>query len=196
MQVTNVQYYKGYDFEKYQALEGNSYSSIKGGVFKSTPKMRLGTAVHNFLLEPEKYDNSNRDLVYPIANVVAQNLGDILPFLDTELSVTCDMSYEGFTMPYRGRVDMVRCGKVVVDLKVSEIPLSRSVAFFGYAKQLTGYCLATSSDYGIIIRVCPKTYKVEKTSIRKDIAWWEQKVLSLGIPSNIYNHTGSGQPAL
>lgn len=185
MQITNQQYHKGYDFEAYQALQGHSYSSIKGGTFASTPKMRLGTAVHNFLLEPEKYDHSNREIVYPIANAVMAHLGDVLAFLDTELSVTCDMNYEGFTMPYRGRVDMVRCGKIVVDLKVSEIPLNRSVPFFGYANQLTGYCLATSCDHGMIIRVCPKTYKVEKTIIRQNVQFWEKKVLELGIPSNI-----------
>jgi hypothetical protein len=196
MQVTNQQYFKGYDFATYQQLPGHSYSSIKGGTFAATPKMQLGTSVHNFLLEPEKYDHSNREIVYPIANVLMQHLGDVIKFMDTELSVTCDMTCEGFTMAYRGRIDMALIDKMVIDLKVSEIPLNRSVPFFGYANQLTGYCLATSCTHAMIVRVCPKTYKVEKTMIRLAVDWWHNKVLELGIPTNIFNHTGSGQPAI
>jgi hypothetical protein len=189
MQVTNIQLYKGIDFDSYQFKEGYSYSSIKNSdtePFKATYKMQIGTEVHNYLLEPHTYKHERRELIVPIAQAAYDVLGGVLPFVDTELSVTADFEHEGFTMPYRGRIDMVRCGKVVVDLKISEMPLAKSIQYFGYDKQLTGYCLATQCKVGIIIRVNPKTRHTERVVIKQDVAWWEQKVLELGIPTEFY----------
>jgi len=189
MQVTNIQMYKNIPFDSYQAKEGHSYSSIKNSdtePFKQTYKMQLGTEVHNYLLEPATYKHERRELIEPIARAAYDVIGSVLPFLDTELSVTADFEHEGFTMPYRGRIDMVRCGKVVVDLKISEMPLSKSIPYFGYDKQLTGYCLATQCKIGIIIRVNPKTRHTERVVIKQDVEWWEQKVLELGIPTEFY----------
>jgi hypothetical protein len=39
---------------------------------------------------------------------------------------------------------------------------------------------------GIIIRVNPKTRHTERVVIKQDVAWWEQKVLELGIPTEFY----------
>jgi hypothetical protein len=88
-------------------------------------------------------------------------------------------------MEYKGRIDMVRPGKLIIDLKISEIPLARSIEHFGYAEQLTGYCLATNTPVGIIVRVCPKTLKTEKALIRQNPGFWERQVLKYGIPNNI-----------
>jgi len=184
MQVTNVNLYKDFSFDNYLQLPGYSYSSFKKGNFKPTEKMKLGTYVHQYLLEPEKYNHENRDVVDPIANALINDLGPMLPFLDAELSVTCDFEHDGYVMPYRGRVDLVRSGAIVIDLKISEIPLNRSIDFFGYAEQLTGYCLALNCDTGLIIRANPKTLKIEKATIRKNPQWWERKVLAHGIPIN------------
>jgi hypothetical protein len=189
MQVKNIQLYKGIDFEAYQGKEGHSYSSIKNSdsdTFKQTFKMQLGTEVHNYLLEPKTYQHERRELIVPIAQAAYDVIGQALPFLDTELSVTADFEHEGFTMGYRGRVDMVRSGKVVVDLKISEMPLAKSIPYFGYDKQLTGYCLATMCKVGIIIRVNPKTRHTERVVIKQDVAWWEEQVLKLGIPTEFY----------
>lgn len=189
MQVKNIQMYKNIPFDSYQAKEGHSYSSIKNNdtePFKQTYKMQLGTEVHNYLLEPATYKHERRELIEPIARAAYDVIGSVLPFLDTELSVTADFEHEGFTMPYRGRVDMVRSGKVVVDLKISEMPLSKSIPYFGYDKQLTGYCLATMCKVGIIIRVNPKTRHTERVVIKQDVEWWQQKVLELGIPTEFY----------
>lgn len=145
----------------------------------------LGTAVHNYILEPDKYNGANRELVVPIARVLLAQIGELVKHMQTELSVTCNMELEGFSMAYKGRIDMIRPGKLIIDLKISEIPLNRSVPFFGYGDQLTGYCLATNTPVGIIIRVCPKTLKTEKAMIRKNPWFWEYQVLKYGLPSNI-----------
>lgn len=185
MQVTNIQFYKN-NFDAYSKIVGLSFSAIKGGGFLPTAKMRLGTAVHNYLLEPSEYNHEHRDIVIPIANAIKAEIGGLLPFLDTELSVTADFEYAGMIMPYKGRVDMVRTGKIVIDLKVSEVPLSRSIAHFGYDYQVNGYMAATLCDHGMIIRVCPKTHKIEKKMIPKDTSWWEAQILRLGVPKEIY----------
>ena len=189
MQVKNISYYKGIDFDSYQKKVGHSYSSIKNSdtePFKVTQKMQIGTEVHNYLLEPKTYKHERRELIEPIARAAYDIIGSVLPFLDTELSVTADFEHEGFTMPYRGRVDMVRAGKVVIDLKISEMPLNKSIPYFGYDKQLTGYCLATMCDVGIIIRINPKTRHTERIVIKQNIPWWEEQVLKLGIPTEFY----------
>jgi len=71
-------------------------------------------------------------------------------------------------------------------LKVSEVPLSRSIAHFGYDYQVNGYMAATLCDHGMIIRVDPKTHKIEKKMIPKNHEWWESQILRLGVPKEIY----------
>jgi hypothetical protein len=39
---------------------------------------------------------------------------------------------------------------------------------------------------GIIIRVNPKTRHTERVVIKQDVAWWEEQVLELGIPTEFY----------
>ena len=168
-------------------MTGYSYSGIsKSASFKPSEKMRLGTAVHNYLLEPESYNHENREIVIPLANAVRAELGGLLPFLDTELSVYAEFENNGLILPYKGRVDMVRTGKIVLDLKVSQVPLRNSIAFFGYGNQVNGYMAATMCDHGMIIRIDPKTSKVEKKMIPKDHSWWEDQITRLGVPKEIY----------
>ena len=186
MQVSNIQYYRN-NFEAYNTMKGYSYSGItKGAGFTPSAKMRLGTAVHEYLLEPENYNHENRDIVVPLANAVKAELGALLPFLDTELSVYAEFEYSGLIMPYKGRVDMVRTGKIVLDLKVSEIPLRNSIPYFGYDRQVNGYMAATMSNLGMIIRIDPKNARVEKKMIPKDHSWWEDQILRFGVPKEIY----------
>lgn len=185
MQIKNVNYYFGYSFDRYKDLPGLSYSGIKNGDFVPTKKMMLGTAVHNYILEPAQYNGANRELVIPIARVIMGQIGELINHMQTEVSVTCNMIHDGLSMQYKGRVDMIRPGKLVIDLKISEIPLGKSIEHFGYGDQLTGYCLATGTPVGIIIRVCPKTLKTEKAMIRQNPGFWERQIVKFGIPENI-----------
>ena len=63
MLVQNVKYYEGLDFADYQRLEGTSFSMLKDANIKESEGMRLGIRVHNYLLEPEKYDWIDADIV-------------------------------------------------------------------------------------------------------------------------------------
>ena len=186
MQVSNIQYYRN-NFEAYHSMNGYSYSGItKAAGVVPSEKMRLGTAVHNYLLEPEAYNHENRDIVLPLANAVRDEIGALLPFLDTEVSVSADFEYSGLIMPYKGRVDMLRAGKIVLDLKVSEVPLRNSIPYFGYDRQVNGYMAATMCEIGMIIRIEPKSARVEKKMIPKDHSWWEEQIHRFGVPKEIY----------
>lgn len=188
MQIINLKVHPGLPFDDYLALPGLSYSGIKKGDFVPTKKMMLGTAVHNYILEPAKYNGANRELVVPIARVLLAQIGELVNHMQTELSVTCNMENEGLSMQYKGRIDMIRPGKLIIDLKISEIPLGRSIDHFGYNEQLTGYCLATNTPVGIIVRVCPKTLKTEKAMVRQNQAFWERQILKYGVPANIASY--------
>lgn len=185
MQVKNIKFYHDLDFAMYRALPGMSYSGIKGGAVVTTDKMRLGTDVHQYLLEPSLYHHENRDIVKPIAEVIKAEIGDAFAYCKKEMSLSAEFHNNGNIFAYKGRIDMM-LPKMIIDLKVSSTPLDKSIEFFGYDKQVNGYMLATSSPHGIIIRVCPKTRKVEKKIIKKDISFWEWMCELHGIPEAIF----------
>jgi len=185
MQVTNLQLYRGLEFSDYQALQGWSYSAIKNEgqpPIVPTEKMKLGTAVHNYLLEPKNYAHQQRSVVAPIAARVREIVGPgLLAKMETELSVTASFTNDGLWLPYRGRLDMVRVGRLVIDLKVSAVPIATGCERFGYDKQVSGYCIATGCKTGIIVRVCPtKPHDVEVKVIPVSADWWEFQVSRLG----------------
>lgn len=187
LHTTNTHYHQNMKFEEYLTLPGYSYSGLKA---KSSPfpdqptaKMWLGTKVHNYLLEPEKYNHEDREIVKPMALAVRNVLGpELLGLMEKELVVTCDMECGGFTMPYKGRLDMCRVGRIVIDLKVSTMPLHRSIPFFGYDKQLSGYAIATGSRVALIVKVDPRNCKPETKIISIQSEWWERQVLKYGQP--------------
>lgn len=186
MQVSRVQYYKDLDFETYKSLNGLSYSGIKGGVFTPTAKMKLGTAVHEYLLEPSKYNHDNREVVKPIADAVSTLLGDALKFAQKEISITCVMEHNDMMLHYKGRID-IYLPNMIVDLKVSEMDLNKSIPHFGYDRQINGYMLATGAEKGLIVRVNPKTHKIQTKVIAKDTTWWESIIEIHGIPQVIFS---------
>jgi len=185
MQVKNVQYHRNMPFDEYLKLPGYSYSGIKNAglpLITLTNKMRIGTAVHNYLFEPEKYDYKDFRLIKELAYQVKLTLGDALIGLESEVGVTAEFYHEDFVMPYKGRVDLLRVDRVVIDLKVSEKPLSKTIPFFGYDRQLSGYSLATSARVQMILRICPVTAKTELKLIPISSEWWEKRVLKYGMP--------------
>lgn len=187
MQVKNIALLRELPFDKYLEIPGMSYSTIKSfdtGPFQATPKMQLGTLVHNYLLEPAKYDffNPNHKEVQLMASIIKNKLGMAMPGLEPEVAVFADFEHEGFVMPYKGRIDLLRYGRLIIDLKVSSVPLSKSIPFFGYDKQISGYALCTDSKAQIILRICPKSYETELKTITTNADWWQTQVVKFGAP--------------
>ena len=192
IQVLNRQILHNVPFEVYQTLGGLSHSDIKnaGKPFTApTQKMLLGTAVHNYLLEPEKYNHENIDVVKPAAIAIKKKIGPLWQYLRPEVCVTCTMVTNGMMIRYRGRADLNIPEQLIIDIKVSEVPLFVSVKRFGYDEQGTGYCLGFGARVGMIIRVNPKRPDDEPEIyiVKQNPAWWENQILSKGIP---YEYAG------
>ena len=185
MQVNNLHVYRDMPFDEYLKLDAISYSTIKSKFFGadiSTLKMRIGTLVHQYLFEPEKYDHNNQHnkIIKIMALEVKSILGAAFDGFECEIGITAAFLHEGFELNYKGRIDMVRLGKIVLDLKVSEVELKNSIPFFGYDKQLSGYSLATDAKMQMIIRINPKTNKIEFKSLPISDDWWNQQILRFG----------------
>lgn len=170
-------------FEDYLELVGKSYSGIKNeGVakFKATPKMMLGTAIHNYLLTPAEFKHENTALIRPLALALKQRLGTLIRYLKPEIGITADFQHNGFSMAYKGRIDLCIFKKIVIDIKVTEMDIFKAIDFFGYDKQQNGYAAAIGAEVILILSIHPKTKKTEITNIPISTYWWEQQVQQKG----------------
>lgn len=182
--ITDIKYHPGLSFEQYQALPGFSYSTLKknGVPFAGpTAKMGLGTAVHNYLLEPHLFDHSNTR-AKKLAIELKKIIGTLLPFMEFEMSVTGSMEHQGFVMPWRGRIDALIRKKIVVDLKATEIDVRKGIDFFGYQHPMTGYMAGAQTTTGYIIGINTKTQVTQTVPIIPTHAFWDKKIMEFGWP--------------
>jgi hypothetical protein len=182
MQVLNTQYYHNLPFEDYLKMKGTSYSSIKGFEGEPTEGMKLGTRVHAYLNEPDKYDWQQADIVVPVATQLRAYLGDSFHYLEKEVAFTSNFIHNGMKLAYKGRADMMKAGRIIVDLKVLAGPLPAAIIRFGYERQISGYCLATSAKMGLIVAWNKLQKKVEVRAIKPDAAFWEYQTVRMGEP--------------
>lgn len=191
LEVFNTQFHVDIPFEDYLRLPGYSFSWLKSGGQKiePTPKMRLGTKVHAYLLSAHEYEHGeDSDLVRPLAMALKGVLGPVLRYCTPELAVTADFIYDGMVLKYKGRIDLPVVSKphlsLVIDLKVTEMDLRKSIDFFHYHHQVSGYCLAIGASKGVIVSVNPRTKKTQVQPIRLITSFWEKSVLRFGKPLN------------
>lgn len=180
MIVTDIKIYKDLAFEDYLKTAGFSYSGIKnaGRDFgPPTEKMKLGTQVHNYLLEPSIYNYENHKVVRPLAEKVKETIGPLFKFLQKEIAFTANFTHAGFTMPYKGRIDLGARKRIIIDLKVTE---KLDVNFFGYDNQLSGYAMAYEAPIALIITIHPLTLKTSVINIPIKKEWWEYQTIQYG----------------
>lgn len=190
MIVKNIQIYENVPFDEYLKVPGFSFSWLKAGgtFFQPTAKMNLGSEVDNYLNDPGKCKADLR-LVRPIANALISRVGlDLYRLFKKQVSILADFEYKGMRMKYKGRTDWCLLGKIVIDTKVSE-DIYKTIQFFAYPDQISGYCLGTLSNIGLILAANPKKIdpvtKMNKTDlINIDIQtkWWEKQILKYGDP--------------
>lgn len=178
MQVSNVKYYSELTMDEYLSLPGVSYSSIKG--FEGPPPagMTLGTHVHQYLMEPEKYKWEDVDQVKKIAAALRQYVGIALEVMQHEVAFTADFHYNGLVMQYKGKADLLRVGRLVVDFKILSGSLQPAIVRFGYDKQVSGYCLANEAPTGLILAFNRKAKVVESAIIKPSEEWWNYQIVS------------------
>lgn len=187
IQVLNKKILKDIPFDEYLKLPGYSFSSIKGFSGPPTAKMQLGTDVHNYLLTPEQYDHRNRELVLPIATALRKQLGVLVDKMLPESIVTADFVCNGFKLPYKGRLDLHIPGRLIIDIKVSDVPLSVSCPRFGYDDQQSGYAIGGECKIALLVRISPVSVKkkrpiVEIKNVPITTLWWENQIVQKGEP--------------
>jgi hypothetical protein len=184
LQITNRQTIAGQSFDEYKAIKRLSFSGIKRGEdmgeLEATPNMRLGTLVHQFMLEPAAYKYERHEEVIAIARELNPMIGEAIRHGQTEITALCDMHYQGLTLPYKGRIDNL-LPDLVVDMKVSNYDIRSTIGHFGYDKQVTGYMLSTGCTNGIIVSYNRKQKKVQIKIIEPDHDWWALQVMKNGI---------------
>lgn len=186
MIVQNTKYFRDLAFEDYLKMPGTSFSSLKDQIIIPSEGMKLGTRVHNYLLEPDKYDWQQVEIVKMIANAMRRYIGDAIAYLEKEIAFTAEFVYNGLIMLYKGRADMLRVGRIVIDLKVLAGSLKQAIERFGYREQVSGYCLATGSSLGLIIAFNKSTKQVEIEMIRPNVNFWQYHTVSRGLPIEKY----------
>lgn len=182
MQITNRQLIENIG-QEYFSMPGVSFSSLKTRPIAPTPGMKLGTLVHQYLLEPAQYDHSHREIVIPIAD----KLRVMLPHFylaKKEVTAFCTMEHGGFTLNFRGKIDLLIPNMAVVDLKIMDAtdPMP-SIMYFGYFDQLNGYMAAAGVPCGFIVAYMKKTREVKVVSVPSTHHFWEKTVLTHGKPN-------------
>lgn len=180
LRIIDVRIFEDVPFSDYLAFPGTSFSLAKGsGPINPTEKMRLGSLVHCYLLEPAKYDGTNYKLVNAIASEVTRHIGGLLKAGKRELTVTCTMVFGRQYLYYKGRVDLF-AGKMVIDLKVSELIALKAIQHFGYNNQLNGYAIPLNAVASVLFAVNPITFKTSMAPVPNSTKWWTETVQRLG----------------
>jgi hypothetical protein len=181
MKTTNHQQIENLPFADYLQINRISFSSLKD--FKPltiTPAMDLGTKVHNYLLEPETYDYSRHHEVVTIAKELKPIIGEAIRLGKPELTALADFEHSGMRLKFKGRIDIYL--DMVIDLKISSMPLNATLAYFRYDRQVTGYMLATGATKGMIISYNKASKRVEMQMINPDYEFWKVQTLKYGEP--------------
>jgi len=182
MIVSNVQYYRDQDFDAYAQMPGISFSGLKEIPVPQSAGVSLGTRVHSYILEPKKFDWSDAGVVRKIAEALRKYMGSAMDVLESEVAFTADFCHNGLVMPYRGRADKLKAGVIVCDFKILSGGLAVACERFGYDDQLSGYCLATNSPFGLIVAYNKSRQQVETKIIQPETSFWEYQVARLGVP--------------
>lgn len=179
MTITNRKKYGSLDFDEYLKLEGISFSAIKAFKGEQTEGMKIGTYVHNFISEPDKYNGEEAAIVVPLARTIITELGTAAKFGKAEVCMTAKYEFEGMEMIHKSRIDRLYNG-LVIDFKVIAGSLQQYVQRFQYDEQLRGYMNDSGVDTGMILSVNRKTRQTERIIIKQNHYWWNQKICEYG----------------
>lgn len=187
IQISNQRLYSQEElsFGDYLKLPGLSHSAIKAmqrsRPIKETEKMNFGTMVHNYLLEPHKYEHSSPE-VKSVALKLKEKLGTVLEFMKPEMAVTCNMHHSGLTVQYKGRGDLVFPGRLIIDIKIiNGKSIFDTLNHFGYPNQLSGYAIGFRCPAALIAAYSTATKQTQLVNIPVAHEWWQEQILANGI---------------
>ena len=181
-------------FDKYLELPQYSFSFLKreqAGIaakIKTSDKMEFGKLV-DAIISDEEPDFNHKD--YPAAKSVAAQLykdfGDIVKLTDKQVSYTCELSFGGLYMPFKGRLDMLLPtpnGNIVIDLKIChQKNVDAVVSFMRYPDQMFGYSRPSEANKAYLLIYC---IPLKQTILRyidlntDNNSFFEEKILKFG----------------
>lgn len=186
MEVKNRRTWDDIPFADYLKMPGFSFSWLKnnGEFFAPTNKMNLGSQVDNYLNEPERFDG-DLDIIKPMAQVIKQRVGDLYYKFDKQQTITADFIHDGMVLNYKGRPDWGYSPYIVIDIKMAE-NIRKTMYYFRYPDQLTGYARAKDCKAAMILSCSPKTrnniFHPELINVPLNDNWWHQQILKYGKP--------------
>lgn len=197
----DIQEHNDIPFDQYLKMPGLSQSYLKREVNGVAPgvevsdAMRLGSMVDAILTEPEKVDYKS-DLYEAgrsIASEINKSFGSYINAFKKQVNYTAIMSYEGFEMPVKGRLDFLIPKHIVLDLKVTASPLKAVptlIKYMGYDNQLWNYGGLSQVKKAIIMAYSRKDKKTGLFQVPIDYnpnLFWAEKTTKFGTisPSGI-----------
>jgi len=177
---------------EYLRLTGFSHSFLKSersGVAADillTENIRIGKLVDGILTDPASVDMG--DPLYSIAREIVyfieKQFGKLIKHFEPQVSYTAEMSYNGFTMFTKGRLDWLLKEQAVIDLKITRSKNVRSVIdFMGYRNQLYHYVkLAQVEKAYLMVHSIPlrKTELLKVDCSGNENQFWQEKIIHFG----------------
>jgi hypothetical protein len=177
-------------FEDYLKIDSMSNSYLKGErygvaqIVTETDKIKIGKFVDAILTDPGYVDMS--DPLYKHAKNIAYELknkfGAIIDKLKKQVTYTGKMSYNGYTINTKARLDFEYFDGVI-DLKVTSAKnLPALIEHMGYINQVWHYVkIAGKKDgYLMIYSTATCQCKLIKLPITDHSEYWANKILKLG----------------
>lgn len=127
-----------------------------------------------------------RHELYPAAKKIAHYLIEKFPFLDRlvpQVSYTGVFTYEGFSIPVKGRPDYELPRQATIDLKVTHAKDVDGVhKFMGYENQQFGYARLAQVPLAYILTYCVplKQASLKCLRIGDTNRFWVEKILKFG----------------
>lgn len=191
----NILRHDNIPFEDYLKLPGYSTSFLKREVngvlpdFVSSDKVRVGSLVDSILTSPKDADMSSplykeaKAIAFQLREVFGDMLGNMVPQVSYTGSASLQTEGGVFTMPIKGRLDLLLPKLAVIDLKVTYATnIPALIDFMKYEKQMWLYCnlSGVKKAYLLIYCVPKKTCTCHYVSCEGDSEWWEERVLRFG----------------
>lgn len=187
---SNIKRFDNVSFSEYLNVPGYSHSFLKreiqgvSPVFNRTPKVELGSLVDAILTQPDQLDIYSPQLkrAEKIADLINYYFGSSIKHFENQVSIAADMQYNGFTMPFKVRLDWGLKDIAVIDLKVTaESNFKAIIDHMAYDNQLFGQAGAYGVKMTYLLMYSTKTDKCDL--IQRPLnsgEFWKEKIMKFG----------------
>lgn len=191
IKFSNIKRFDDIPFEDYLKTPGYSHSFLKREIngsspeFKMSDKVELGSLVDAILTQPDKVDIYSPQLKR--AEKIAQKIldspfGALIPSFLSQPSYSLDMTYNGFIMPSKVRLDWGIPKVAPIDLKVTgESNFKAIIEHMAYDNQLFIQAAALQAKDAYLLMYSSKTNECQLIQRPLNTGeFWKEKILKFG----------------